>query len=108
MRQAWTAKPRPQLKAVLQRLVVVVIIVGGVLHDDGVIAYTDFSPLFVLGLPFPRDLDPARRRLRLGDELLQVILQRHKDVNNSTPCNDYSTRGVRLLTSFGGRAAEYS
>jgi hypothetical protein len=72
MRQARAAKPRPQLEAVLQRLVVVVvvIVVGGVLHDDGVIACTDFSPLFLLGLPFLRDLDPARRWLRLGDELL--------------------------------------
>jgi hypothetical protein len=63
------------LKTVLQRLVVVVIIVGGVLHDDGVIACTDFSPLFLLGLPLLRDLDPTWGRLRLGDELLQVILQ---------------------------------
>jgi hypothetical protein len=54
MRQAWTAKPRSQLEAVLQRLVVVVfvVVVGGVLHDDGVIAFTDFSPL--LRLPFLR------------------------------------------------------
>jgi hypothetical protein len=43
------AKPRPQLETVLQRLVVVVVIVvRGVLHDDGVIAFTDFSPLFRL------------------------------------------------------------
>jgi hypothetical protein len=61
----------------LQRLiVVVVVVVGGVLHDDGVIAFADFSPLF--GLPFLRDLDPVRGWLRLGDELFQVILQRHK------------------------------
>jgi hypothetical protein len=68
MRQARAAKPRPQLEAVLQRLVIVV---GGILNDDGVITFTDFSPL--LRLPFPRDLDSARRWLRLGDELLQVI-----------------------------------
>jgi hypothetical protein len=74
MRQARAAKPRPQLEAVLQRLVIViVIVVGGILHDDGVINFTEFSPL--LRLPFPRDLDSARRWLRLGDELLQVILQ---------------------------------
>jgi hypothetical protein len=74
MRQARAAKPRPQLEAVLQRLaVVIVVVVGGILHDDGVIAFTDFSPL--LRLPFPRDLDSARRWLRLRDELLQVILQ---------------------------------
>jgi hypothetical protein len=63
------------LKTVLQRLVVVVIIVGGVLHDDGVIAYTDFSPLFLLCLPLLQDLDPTWGRLRLGDELLEVMLQ---------------------------------
>jgi hypothetical protein len=75
MRQAWTAKPRPQLKAVLQRLFVVVVVVGGVLHDDGVIAFTDFSPLLGFGSPFLRDLDSMRGRLRLEDELSQVILQ---------------------------------
>jgi hypothetical protein len=84
MRQAWTAKPRPQLKAVLQRLLVVIIIVvvGGVLHDDGGIAFADFSLLLGFGFPFFWDLDPLRGRLRLGDEHFQVILQdtRHQHV----------------------------
>jgi hypothetical protein len=64
----------------LQRLllVVVVVVIGGVLHDDGIIAFANLSPLLGLGLPFLRDLDPVRGRLRLGDELFQVILQRHK------------------------------
>jgi hypothetical protein len=54
MRQAWAAKPRPQLEAVLQRLlVVVVVVVGGVLHDDGVIAFADFSPAPWLWLSLP-------------------------------------------------------
>jgi hypothetical protein len=76
MRQAWTAKPRLQLKAVLQRLfVVVIVVVGGVLHDDRVIAFADFSPLLDFGFPFLRDLDPLRGWLRLGDEHFQVILQ---------------------------------
>jgi hypothetical protein len=77
MRQAWTAKPRPQLKAVLQRLLVVVIVitVEGVLHDDGVIAFADFSPLLGFGFPFLWDLDLLRGWLRLGDEHFQVILQ---------------------------------
>jgi hypothetical protein len=81
MRQSWTAKPRPQLKAVLQRLLVVVV-VGGVLHDDGVIAFADFSPLLGFGFTFLRDLDPVRGWLRLGDEYFQVILQdtRHQRV----------------------------
>jgi hypothetical protein len=70
------AKPRPQLKAVLQcLLLVVVVIVGGVLHDDSVIAFADLSPLFGFGFPLLQDLDPMRGRLRLGDELFQVILQ---------------------------------
>jgi hypothetical protein len=66
----------------LQRLLIVVIVVGGVLHVDGVIAFADFSPLFGFGFPFLRDLDPMRERLRLGDELFQVILQdtRHQHI----------------------------
>jgi hypothetical protein len=73
MRQARAAKPRPQLEAVLQRLLIVIVVIGGILHYDGVIAFTNFSPL--LRLPLHRDLDSARRWLRLGDELLQVLLQ---------------------------------
>jgi hypothetical protein len=76
MRQAWTAKPRPQLEAVLQRLVVViVVVVGGVLHDDGVIAFADFSPLLGFGFSFARNLDSMRGRLWLGDEHFHVLLQ---------------------------------
>jgi hypothetical protein len=63
-------------------LLVVVVVVGGVLHDDGVVAFADFSPLFGFGFPFLRDLDPMRGRLRLGEELFLVILQdtRHQHV----------------------------
>jgi hypothetical protein len=59
MRQARAAKPRPQLEAVLQRLLVFVVVVGGILHDDGVVVFTDFSAL--LRLPLHRDLNSARR-----------------------------------------------
>jgi hypothetical protein len=31
-----------------------------------------------------------------------------QDFSKSTSSNDYSTKGVRLLTSLGGRAVEYS
>jgi hypothetical protein len=65
---------------VLQRLLVVIVVVGGILHDDGIIAFTDFAPL--LRLPLHRDLDSARRWLRLGDELLQVILRKTQSVSN--------------------------
>jgi hypothetical protein len=50
-------------------------VVGGVLHDDGVIAFADFLALFVFGLSSLRDLDPMRGWGQLGDELFQVILQ---------------------------------
>jgi hypothetical protein len=44
------------LEAVLQRLLVVVLL-GRVFYDDGVIAFVDFSPLLGLGLSCLRDLD---------------------------------------------------
>jgi hypothetical protein len=74
-------------QSVLQRLVVVVL-VGRVLHDDGVISFADFPPLFGFGFSLLRDLDFLRGRLRLGDELLQVVLQdtRHQ--------RDYSQKWV--------------
>jgi hypothetical protein len=50
------------LEAVLKSLFVFLII-GGILHDDGVVAFTDFAAL--LHLPLHRDFDPARWRLRL-------------------------------------------
>jgi hypothetical protein len=56
MRQAGTTEPRPQLKAVLQRLFVVVL-VGRVFDDNGVIPFTDFTPLLGLGLSLLRNLD---------------------------------------------------
>jgi hypothetical protein len=49
MRQARMAKPRQQLEAALQRLLVVVL-VGRVFYDDGVISFADFPPLLGLGL----------------------------------------------------------
>jgi hypothetical protein len=92
MRQARAAKPRLQLEAVLQRLLVFVVVNGGILHDDGVVSFTDYSAL--LRLPLHRDLDSARRWLRLEDELLHVIMRKRKDVSNSTSSTHYSTRRV--------------
>jgi hypothetical protein len=62
------------LEAVLQRLLVVVL-VGRIFHDHGVVPFTDFLPLLGFGFSLLRDLDFLRGRLRLGDELLQVVLQ---------------------------------
>jgi hypothetical protein len=74
MRQAKTAEPRPQLEAVLQRLLVVVLF-GRVLHDNSVVSFADLTPLLGLGLLLLWDLDFLRGRRRLGDKLLQVVLQ---------------------------------
>jgi hypothetical protein len=75
VRQARAAKPRPQLEAVLKRLFVFFVVIGGILHDDGIVAFIDFAVL--LRLPLRRDLDPARWRLRLGDEPLHIILRKN-------------------------------
>jgi hypothetical protein len=56
MRQARAAKPRPQLEAVLQRLLVVVLL-GCVLHDNGVVSFADFTPLLGIGFSLLGDLD---------------------------------------------------
>jgi hypothetical protein len=50
MRQAGTAKPRPQLEAVLQRLLVVVLL-GRVFYDDGVISLALAFPSFRISIP---------------------------------------------------------
>jgi hypothetical protein len=83
MRQARAAEPRPQLEAVLQRLLVVVLI-GRVFNDNCVVSLTNFAPLLGLGLPFFWDLDQLRRRRRLGDKLRQVILQEAQLISATT------------------------
>jgi hypothetical protein len=74
MRQARTAKPRPQLEAVLKHLLIFFVVIGGILHDDGIVVFADFAA--PLRLPLRRDLDPARWRLRLGDKPLHIILRK--------------------------------
>jgi hypothetical protein len=56
VRQARTAEPRPQLEAVLQRLLVVLLI-GRVFNDNYVVSLANFAPLRGLGLPSLWDLD---------------------------------------------------
>jgi hypothetical protein len=83
MRQARVAKPRPQLEAVLQRLLVVIFI-GRVFNVNCVVSFANFASLLGLGLPFLWDLDQLRRRRRLGDELRQVILQAAQLISATT------------------------
>jgi hypothetical protein len=74
MRQSRVAEPRSQLKALLGRLLIVVVL-ERVFYDNCVISFANFAPLLGLGPSFLWDLDELRRRGRLGDELRQVILQ---------------------------------
>jgi hypothetical protein len=98
------AEPRPQLEAVLQRLLVVVL-VGRVLHDHGVVSFADFPSLLGLGLPLLRDLDYLRGRRRLGDKLLQFILQdttRQRDYSHGMGTRQVGTTTYLLRRARGG------
>jgi hypothetical protein len=83
MRQARTAEPRPQLEAILERLFIVLLI-ERVFNDNRVVSLANFALLLGLGLPFFWDLDQLRRRRRLRDELLQVILQEAQLIGATT------------------------
>jgi hypothetical protein len=83
MRQARAAEPRPQLEAVLQRILVVVLI-GRVFNDNCVVSLANFAPLLGLGLPFLWNLDQLRRRRRLRDELRKVVLQEAQLISVTT------------------------
>jgi hypothetical protein len=74
MRQSRAAESRPQLEALLQRLLIVVLL-GRVFDDYSVVSFTNFAPLLGLGSPFLWDLDKLRRQRRLGDELHQQEAQ---------------------------------
>jgi hypothetical protein len=47
--KSWAAEPRPQLEPLLKHLLV--LLVGRVLDDDGVVTFADFAAL--LGFAFP-------------------------------------------------------
>jgi hypothetical protein len=83
MRQPRAAEPQPQLEALLQRLLIVVLI-GRVFNDNCVVSLANFTLLLGLGLPFLWDLDQPRRRRRLRDELRQVILQEAQLIGATT------------------------
>jgi hypothetical protein len=64
MRQSRAAESRPQLEALLQRLLIVFF--RSVFQDYGVVPFPNFAPLLGFALPFLWDLDKLRRRRRLG------------------------------------------
>jgi hypothetical protein len=83
MRQARATEPRPQLEALLQHLLIVLLI-GRVFNDNCIVSLANFAPLLGLGLPFLWDLDQLGRRHRLRDELRQVILQEAQLISATT------------------------
>jgi hypothetical protein len=84
MRQPRAAESRPQLEALLQHLLIIVLL-ERVFDDNHVVSFTNFASLFGLGLSFLWDLDKLRRRHWLGDELRQVILQEAQYISTTTP-----------------------
>jgi hypothetical protein len=60
MQQSRAAEPRPQLEALLERLLIVVLL-GRVFDDNCVISFANLTPLLGPGLPFLWDLDKLRR-----------------------------------------------
>jgi hypothetical protein len=56
MRQSRAAEARSQLKALLERLLIVVLL-GRVFDDYRVISFANLAPLLGFGLPFLWDLD---------------------------------------------------
>jgi hypothetical protein len=83
MRQSRAAEARSQLKALLERLLIVVLL-GRVFDDYRVVSFANIAPLLGLGPPFLWDLDQLRRRRRLGYELRQVVLQEAQLINVTT------------------------
>jgi hypothetical protein len=75
MRQSRVAKSRPQLKALLQRLLI--IFLRSVFHDYGVVPFTDFTVLLGFTLPFIRYLDKSRRRRRSETNFTTLSCKKH-------------------------------
>jgi hypothetical protein len=71
--QSRAAEPGPQLEPLLKRLLV--LLVGRIFDDDGVVTFADFVVLLRLAFPLLRDIYKSGRRSWLRDKLYNVILQ---------------------------------
>jgi hypothetical protein len=60
MRQSRAVKLRPQLEALLERLLIIVLL-RPVFDDNCVVSFANLAQLLGLGLPFLWDLDKLRR-----------------------------------------------
>jgi hypothetical protein len=60
VRQCRAVEFRPQLEALLECLLIVVLL-GRVFNDNCVVSFANLTPLLGLGFPFLWDLDKLRR-----------------------------------------------
>jgi hypothetical protein len=59
IRQSRTAKPGPQLEPLLKHLLV--LLVGRIFNDDGVVTFADFAAFSDLAFPLLRNIYKSRR-----------------------------------------------
>jgi hypothetical protein len=86
-----------------------VLLIGRIFNGDGVVTFADFTTFLALALVLFSNIYKSRRRRRIGDKLRNVILQQTTWVSvTSSRQSVLKDRGHRLLTLFGGQAAEYS
>jgi hypothetical protein len=71
--QSRAAEPGLQLEPLLKRLLV--LLVGRIFDNDGVVTFADFAALLGLAFPLLRDIYKSGRRSWLRDKLYNVILQ---------------------------------
>jgi hypothetical protein len=71
--QSRVAEPGPQLEPLLKSLLI--LLVGCIFDDDGVVTFADFAALLGFAFPIFRDIYKSGRRSRLRDKLYNVILQ---------------------------------
>jgi hypothetical protein len=88
------------MEAILQRLLVVVL-VGRILYDDGIISFADFPPLLGLGFSLLRDLDFLRGACGSETNFFKSSYKT-QDISATTHKDGYSTRGYGYLPPLAG------
>jgi hypothetical protein len=82
MGQSRSAEPGPQLKALLERLPI--LLVGCIFNGVGVVTFADFATFLHLALALLQNFFKSRRGSWIGDILGNVILQNTTWVSATT------------------------
>jgi hypothetical protein len=104
VRQSKAAEPRPQLEALLEHLLIIVLL-GRVFDDNCVISFANLALLLGLGLPFLWDLDKLRRRASSETNFAKSSCKKHNTSIRLLLRNGYSTRDAAnnlILWARGG------